>query len=200
MNLYKDKVIEEWKIDIDKLIHPAKNFVNYDFGYRGFENKSSNLALILYDIAEIRMGWEVGRLAIFENKTRPKLIFNSKNLLCFNTSDTIQFSKKEDLIFLKAFISEDNRIEVPFLILNLKDELFSIIKLINSLPYKIEETTSNLFKLIEKYKDNRFESYNGKTIDISKLDWLPMNNIEEINRIYFDKQTASNKKFPFRLA
>jgi len=187
MNLYKDKMIEEWKIDLDKLIHPNKEFVNYDFGNRGFETKNSNLGLILYDIAEIRMGWEVGRLAIFENKVKPKLIFNSKNLLCFNTSDTIQFNEKENLIFLKAFISSGNKIEIPFLILNLKYEIFSIIKIINSLPYRIEETTSNLFKLIEKYKDNRFESYNGKTIDISKLNWLPMNNIEEINKIHFDK-------------
>jgi len=121
MNLYKDTVIEGWKIDIDKLIHPDKKFVNYDFGYRGVEAKNSNLGLILYDIAEIRMGWEVGRLAIFENKTKPKLIFNSKNLLCFNTSDTIQFNEKENFIFLKVFISSDNRVEIPFLILNLKE-------------------------------------------------------------------------------
>jgi len=62
-----------------------------------------------------------------------------------------------------------------------------MIKIINSLPYGIEETTFNLFKLIEKYKDSRFESYNGKTIDTTKLEWQPMNHIEEINKIYFDK-------------
>lgn len=187
MNLYKDTVIEGWKIDIDKLIHSDKKFIKYDFGFRGVETKNSNLGLILYDIAEIRMGWEVGRLAIFENKTKPKLIFNSKNLLCFNTSDTIQFNEKENLIFLKVFISSDNRIEIPFLILNLKEELFSIIKITNSLPYGIEEITFNLFKFIEKYKDSRFESYNDKTIDITKLEWQPINHIEEINKIYFDK-------------
>lgn len=185
MIFLKDKMIEGWKINIDKLIHTDKTFANYNFDYKIFESKSSNLGLLLYDIAEVRMGWEVGRLAIYQNKKRQQLILNARNLLCFYTSDTIQFNENESLIFLKVFIINDSSVEIPFLVLNLKDNMFSIIKVINSLPYSIEETQSNEFIFVEKYKDDRFEPYNGKTIDINGLDWFSINKIEKINEIYF---------------
>lgn len=185
MVFLKDKIIEGWKINIDKLIHPDKTFANYNFDYKIFESKNSNLGLLLYDIAEVRMGWEVGRLAIYQNKRKPQLIFNARNLLCFYTSDTIQFNENESLIFLKIFIRNDSSVEIPFLVLNLENNMFSIIRVINSLPYRIEQTQSNEFILVEKYKDDRFESYNGKIIDINELDWFSINKIEEINKIYF---------------
>jgi hypothetical protein len=185
MVFLKDKIIEGWKINIDKLIHTDKTFANYNFDYKIFESKNSNLGLLLYDIAEVRMGWEVGRLAIYQNKKKPQLILNARNLLCFYTSDTIQFNENESLIFLKIFIRNDSSVEIPFLVLNLKNNMFSIIKVISSLPYRIEETQSNEFILVEKYKDDRFESYNGKIIDINALDWFSINKIEEINKIYF---------------
>lgn len=185
MVFLKDKIIEGWKINIDKLIHPDKTFSNYNFDYKIFESKNSNLGLLLYDIAEVRMGWEVGRLAIYQNKKKPHLILNVRNLLCFYTSDTIQFNENESLIFLKVFIRNNSSVEIPFLVLNLKNNMFSIIRVINSIPYRIEETQSNEFILVEKYKDDRFESYNGKIIDINELDWFSINKIEEINKIYF---------------
>lgn len=48
-----------------------------------FESKSARWGLLLYDIAEVRMGWEIGRLAIYQNKKHPRLVLNAKNLIFF---------------------------------------------------------------------------------------------------------------------
>lgn len=185
MSLLKKDIINGWTISASELVHSNKAFPKYDFGYKIIESESGNLGLLLYDIAEIRMGWEICRLAIYENKANPKLIFNSKNLLCFYANDTIQIDKNESLIFLKVFISDKNKIEVPFLVLNLKDKIFSAIKIINSLPYKIQEVKLNEYKLIENYKDKRFESYDGRIIKTNELSWMHLNKIEEVKELYF---------------
>lgn len=62
--------------------------------------------------------------------------------------------------------------------------MFSIVQMINSLPYSIHENLNCEFSLVEKYKDERFESYSGKIIDTNKLNWYPLDNIEEIIKIY----------------
>jgi len=48
-----------------------------------FESPDGNTACLLYDIAEIGVGKEIGRLAVFRNKADPELLYNFAKLKCW---------------------------------------------------------------------------------------------------------------------
>ena len=183
-------LIDGWDIDIAKLEGPHHEKWNYKFDHFLYQgNGGADLACLIYDVAEIAMGWDVGLLAVFKKKTNPELILNPKSFLCFYAKDTIQFNNSGSLAFIKKYVASGTnglRVELPFCIIDFETDKFSYINIVNSIPYSVFELGSKQFRLDENYADKRFDSYNGRVIDIDTLNWFAIEDLEKFNEIYLN--------------
>ena len=184
-------LIDGWNIDINNLEGPHLQKWKYKFDHFLYQsNEEHDLACLIYDIAEIAMGWDVGLLAVFSEKMNPELLLNPKNFLCFYTKDTVQFNSSGSIVFIKKYVASganNLRVELPFCVIDFKSNNFSYINLVNSIPYSVFELETRHFRLDEHYTDTRFESFNGRVIDIDTLKWFDIEDLEKFDEIYLDE-------------
>lgn len=182
--------IDGWNIDITQLQGPHHKNWSYQFDHFLYQsNGDPDIACLIYDVAEIAMGWEVGLLAVFKNKINPELLLNPKNFLCIYTKDTVQFNGSGSLAFIKKYVAKDAnnlRVELPFCIIDFESMRFSFINLVNSIPYSVLESESRIFRLDENYSDTRFVSFNGRVIDIDVLKWFDIKDLGQFDELYLN--------------
>ncbi len=182
--------IHGWNIDFTQLSGPARS--NHHAPYLSDELYASplnNLAALIYSIAEVRMGWEVGRFALFQNKNKPACVLNPDGFLCFATTDTVTWFS-ENVLALKTYVypGDSMKLALPFTILDLTQSRFSFIRINNSLPYSII-LESDGFKLKQNSDDPAFPSVDGREFEFSTLMWHPNKLLSNYVTCYFSAGT-----------
>jgi hypothetical protein len=131
------------------------------------------------------VAWSVGLLAVYTNKLSPELVLCPKDFLCAASEDTAFISKNEALIFIKKYVQLNrNRFEVPYCVIDLNEKKFTFIRMANATSYSVEELAPKKFKLIEKYKNEGYESFNGKIIDLDDREWFGIKELDRFNKVY----------------
>lgn len=182
--------ISKLKIEDEKLYH-VENYKDFNLNIEDFYSEQQDILTRIYDISEIRMGWEVGRFAIYKSNLKPELILNPFNLFAYWTHGSVKYHSISTIIFIKILVRDDIRHELPILVLDLIKQQFALIRIINSLPYEIVSIDNETIKLVEKYRDNRFCSYNNFEYKLSLLAWYSFESIEDANKLYFETNNVT---------
>lgn len=187
VNIGGNMNINGWDIDIDSLSGPNRKEWDW-LEDKLYHCEQRDIAFLIYSIAEIRMNWYVGKLAVYHNKISPKLILNPDSLLCFDAADTVFYTGDGNLVFVKLYVYYEQNLECPICILNLIKKTFTILPIINGFNYNFIESGSSAYKLIEKERDDRFNSFTGKVFDLENLRWYDWELLNDFPKWYFDNK------------
>jgi len=180
--------LDGWEIDVESLLGPKRGEspVLY-FTDAIFPSPDGTRAVVLYTIAEIRLGWDVGMVAVFANHDSPQLLLNPEHFLCCYTDDSVIWLSNQLFAAKKYYFNPtENKINVPFALIDLAKNRFSFIPLANSYPYGLSSEPSGI-RLIERNRDDRFPSHDGHFHAIDDLLWY---DCEELDK--FDTQYAQH--------
>lgn len=179
--------IKGWDIDIEALPGPRRREWP-PLSDELYPNPSGGLAALVYSIAEIRMMWYVGLLAVFKNRSDPVCVLNPKDFLCFSGGGKTVTWLADGLLALTKYSYQrsSNSLEVPFCLIDLESQLFSFIPAANSFAYSIHPEGEG-FRLRENYPDNRFPSADNRLYTREQLDWYPINKLSDFERLYFSR-------------
>jgi|GEM_PF-2564504 len=187
-----------WNIDLEALAGVNRNNHHWirDEFYLSPDNKFLS---IVYSIAEYRMGWYFGSLAIYTNQYEPEEVLNNGDILCNGTTNHLFYSNDSRFAFVKVKIdvNHDFKIILPFLIIDLADNKFSYYLISNNFAYSIKDIGGCKFQLIESSNEKRFLSRNNEIIDVTKLSWYPMDRLSSLVKIV--ESNISNSDFNFDL-
>lgn len=173
----------DWKFDFSSLpkwdVRERIPFV-YD---KFYHLSQSDTLCCIYSIAEVRMGWHQGFLAILKNKEKPELVLNINKKMSF--SDNFSASKNGNLVFLLSHFADKTAggIGSMILIIDIVSEKFSYLRINNYNPcYKIVELGDGVFGIesdeMQRITDKRLDGFSKTIIDLSCLDWLDFNEID----------------------
>lgn len=145
-----------------------------DFPFRTddfFESGDGRYLCLIYSICELRMCSYLGKLAIFENKSSPELLFEVPKIAV--PKQTPLFNSANDTLFLMVEIynKEEKKTYYPFLSIDLKKKEFAII------PYP---TASHWAKISQQSEDEFLIEPQNIAVKLSDLKYYP---IEKINSI-----------------
>lgn len=157
---------------------------------RLIEPPKADMAALLYSVAEVPMGWYSGTLAVLKNKAAPQL--------CLNPVKTrwavwgMHFGLGGNYLFLCAGGPVCGR-EYPFVVINVPDATFSVIRIENGYHYSVMEL-EDAFKLEAKVDKGayKFDWIDGRIFKYSEMVWLPVAELDDLGGVL--------KKFPSQKA
>lgn len=149
-------------------------------------DEKSDTACLIYAICEVRMGMEMGYLAILSDKSQPKLLFNLTSLL-FPIQEPF-YSQDGRYLLLKAQVyhKESHRIKSLILFLDVVERKFaSLMMRGNNYSYQFEESSPKQFIIrVDEYQKQ--QGYDVDTsITLDDLLWHPFSDLE--NNVYQNK-------------
>ena len=147
------------------------------------QSPSGEYAILIYSIAEVSMCNEVGCLAVFESREHPALILNAYKAH-FSPQSPV-FSANGRYVCLKSqmYLSGQNRVECPLLLLDLYDRQFTALTL-DTHDHQIaiqNQTEKELVLSLTPYS-NPSESEQQISIQIAELLWHPFQEINMLER------------------
>lgn len=181
-----DHLTTYWKFDFPSL--PRWDIRNtIPFVYDKFYSlPQSDMLCCIYSIAEVRMGWYVGSLAILKNKESPELVLNISDGLDF--CDNFSANKSGNMLFLQPSIydKESTKVRCPILIIDLSHKKFALFETNNYNPcYKVVEISDTLFGIEADEKqrktDERLNSLAERKIDSGRLEWRDLSELNTAN-------------------
>ncbi len=183
-------LIDEWEIDVEKLPGPKRGqFPVLYFSDELFVAPSGNVAALIYTISEVAMGWNIGLFALFENKSNPDCILNPNDFRCFATEDTVIWLSNQLFLVKKYFYDRrENKIEIPFVVVDIIKERFSFLPVKNSIPYSAIVEEKGL-RLKENYRDDNFPSENNRLFLFEELSWRPNRELFQFDDFYYASLT-----------
>lgn len=142
----------------------------------------------IYSIAEVRMCWYQGFLAIFKNKNEPKLVLDIHKELTF--SDNFSANKNGDIIFLLSHFYEKTSGGVGNLIfiVDIVREKFSYIRINNNNPcYKVVELNDGVFGIevdeFQRSNNEQLDEFSKTMIILDRLDWYTFDDTDILSEI-----------------
>jgi len=149
-------------------------------------DEKSDTACLIYAICEVRMGMEMGYLAILSNKSQPKLLLNL-TLLLFPIQEPF-YSQDGRYLLLKAQVyhKESQRTKSLILFLDVLERKFaSLMMRGNNYSYQFEESSPKQFIIrVDEYQKQ--QGYDADTsITLDDLLWHPFSDLE--NNVYQNK-------------
>ena len=180
----------DWEFDFSSLPHWDNRdripYVHDEFVHI----PQSDTLCCIYSIAEVRMGWDLGFLAILANKENPSLILNITEHV--NFFPNVSVNTKGNLIFLQALIynKKSELLKCPVVVIDISNNTFSYIDTVNcNTCYKIVEISENVFKIAaDEYQmkhDKRLKALSRKKIRTDRLKWHSLNELESLPKIIF---------------
>ncbi len=178
----------DWKYEFPSLpkwdVRDRIPFVHDKFYYL----PQSDILCCIYSIAEVRMGWNQGFLAILKNKENPELVLNIYNNITF--SDNFSANKNGNLAFLLSHFNDKTTggIGSLILIIDIVCEKFSYLRINNFNPcYKVIELSDGVFGIeadaVQRNTDKRLDDFSKTIIDLSCLDWFNFKEIDILSEI-----------------
>lgn len=177
--------LDGWEIDVETLPGPKRGVspVSY-FTDAIFPSLDGARAVVLYSITEIRLGWEVGMVALFADQDNPRLILNPRHFLCCYTEDAIIWLSNELFAAKKYYYdSAASKIHVPFALIDIARNRYSFLPLSNIYPYGLAFDQSG-FRLVERDRDDRLPSDDGPYYAITDLVWYDLNDLDQFDARY----------------
>lgn len=176
--------LQGWRINIESLTGPDRSKWEW-LTDEIYESLKKDIACLVYSIAEVSMGWYAGSLAIFYNKEQPKLLINPSNIICHGYKEHVKYSKNGNYIYIRVrvYLEDENKIYIPFLIINTPDNTFSYVFLINGCHYTLEDGGNNTVRLNEIFRDTRFTSRNDDIVNLKELKWHNITKLNSFNKL-----------------
>ena len=142
-------------------------------------HEKSDTACLIYAIGEVRMGTEMGYLAILSDNSQPKLLLNLTSLL-FPIQEPF-YSQDGRYLLLKAQIyhKESQRTKSLILFLDVLERKFaSLVVKGNNYSYQFEQRTPKQFVVkVDNYQKQ--QGYDADTaITLDELLWQPFSDLE----------------------
>lgn len=149
-------------------------------------HEKSDTACLIYAIGEVRMGTEMGYLAVLHTKSQPQLLLNLTSLL-FPVQEPF-YSQDGRYLLLKAqfYHKESDRIYCPILFLDVIEKKFaSLMMRGNNYSYQFEESSPKQFIIrVDAYQKQ--QGYDADiNITLDDLLWHPFSDLE--NNMYQNK-------------
>ena len=169
-----------WKFDFTSLPHwDLRDSIPYVHD-RLYENKSRDVAFLLYSIVECPMLNYTGRLAILENRKRPELLLLVKEGR-FRDSPIV-FSGDGRLAFAVADLWDGGW---PIIVFAIRERRFASFGTVsNNAGYSVREIAPNRFIVaadkvqLKGDPDGQLAKLNGTEIDPDALHWKPFGEID----------------------
>jgi len=162
--------IDGWQIDEHKLHHfDPKWRAKWHARDRLFECEAADAACLVYSITEISMNRLTGRLAVYQGKTNPALIFNPRNFECrfWDSEDPVEYSRTGRILFVKGGVPSSG--PVPLTLIDLDRRRMAVVcKGELSFAPAVHEITERTFKLDFITEQGTVES---ALIGLDELEW-----------------------------
>ena len=90
-----------------------------------YELATRDCAIVLYDISEIAMGFEYGRIAILTQKNSPVVVLDPPDFYAYADENTLFIDKDEHYCFFRRQFSLDEKAHSAWIIINLSNFQFA---------------------------------------------------------------------------
>lgn len=128
---------------------------------------NGNIAAMLYDIAEVGVSKEVGRLAVFRGKDSPELVLNLPQLVCWYLYDSgVQFGK-DGLLFVHRFQSGRGFLHVGLTAVDTAARRYALIAWLPENFYSVRHLDGMKYGFTEASADSTAET----AIDLKDIPW-----------------------------
>lgn len=183
----------DWKFDFSSLPHwDRRNTIPFVYD-KFYAVPQNDILCCIYSIAEVRMCWYTGLLAILKNKECPELILNIAESITF--CDNFSVNKNGDILFLQPSIYDkvNNTVSCPILIMDLTHKKFACYGTDNYNPcYKVIEISDTVFSFeadeTQIKTDERLNALAKQKIDLNSLKWFDfseLNNLTDTSKNIF---------------
>ncbi len=187
--------LDGWEIDVEALrgADADDGRISYQRDVI-FPSPDNSHAVVFYAIYELRMGWDVGRVAAFRAQDKPHLELHPASFACCYTEDAIIWLRNE-LFAVRKFYQAPvtSRINVPFALIDLSQSRYSFVPLINSYSYGLALHGGQI-QVVEHRRDERFRSHDGQQHDMDELTWYDLRELDQFDRHY--ARDAGGTAFP----
>jgi len=173
-----------WAIDVARLPGPQRGvpFVQ-DLEYPSPDKRHMALA---YSVVEIRMGWDVGALALFRGPSdhpRPLITHGAVSVMPYGQKDPWLGGR---FFAMTAYMwDKSERVELPFIILDVETESLTYYPIMNSSICDLIGMPDG-WQIKERERDRRFASHHGEVIPYLKLQWFRFADGEAAKNAYWN--------------
>lgn len=166
----REEILKGWDIDLRRLtagVRRRGKEPRPGVDYCLWESPEGDAAALLYDIIEVGVSKEIGRLALFRRKADPELAFDLPSLSCWYLYDSgVQFGR-EGLLFVHRF-TDGARLGVKVCVLDLSKTRFALIDSLPEFFYYIRPAEGTRYAFRRMSRD----APAGETlVDMEALTW-----------------------------
>ena len=191
----EDNRTTDWNFDFSSLPR-WDNRNRIPFVYDKFHYvPQTDVLCCIYSIAEVRMGWYNGFLAVLKNKETPELIINITEGI--NFCDNFSVNKQGNLLFfmLSIYNKTNSAVSCPIFIVDLANKKFAFYSTENYNPcYKIKEISDCIFCIeadeAQRKTSEKLNELTKQHIDLNSLEWFDFSNLNNIASI--QNQSTNN--------
>jgi hypothetical protein len=162
--------IDGWQIDENELQRFDRKWrAQWHARDRLFVCERSDIACLIYSITEVAMNRLAGRLAVYECKTNPALVFNPRKFECrfWDTEDPVEFSHTGKILFVKG--GAPARGPAPLSVIDVERRRIAVIRRGElSFAPSVHEITKRTFRLDFSTEEGKVDS---ALIDLDELEW-----------------------------
>lgn len=132
------------------------------------------------------MGWDVGLLAVFQDRKDPRLLLNPDRFLCCCPTDAVVWLTPDLFAVKKYYYSRKlNKINVPFALIDLSCDQYSFIAMPNSYSYTLSLHNASV-RIVQHTKDDLFGGYDGQEVSFSGIPWFTLGSLDSFDSNYAD--------------
>ncbi|RII25409.1 MAG: hypothetical protein CXR31_14555 [Geobacter sp.] len=158
-----------WNIEVKKLPGPDRKKWLYLDDREHVSPDGKRLALI-YSIAEISMGWDIGQLALFEGSPQdPKPLFIEPELRVMGYCQNMPWLDNSTCVF-SAYMWDGKKTQIPFLILDIENKSFAFYPIMNSCMSTLSTATDG-WTIKETTRDERFQCHHNEPVRKHEIKW-----------------------------
>ena len=150
----------------------------------------SDALICIYSIAEVRMCWNQGFLAILKNKENPAIALNITEKI--NFTENFSVGKGGEVVFLQAHLYDKttDTVNCPILIIDVVRERFSYMVVDNwNTCYKVIESEDGDFVIkadpVQAKSSERLSALDGLKIDLKRLTWYDFKELKKLPDMVF---------------
>jgi hypothetical protein len=137
-----------------------------------YPSPDRNHLALAYSVAEIRMGWEVGALALFRGpREHPRPLLSHWEISVMPHGQKAPWLSDRFFAATAYMWDGKERVELPLVVLDVESGTLAYYPLMNSYICDLSVVPEG-WQIAERERDNRFASHHGEMIGPSKLQWF----------------------------
>lgn len=172
-----------WNIDVTKLPGPDREKWLYIDDQEHVSPDGKRLALI-YSIAEISMGWDIGQLAFFQGPSEdPEPLLIEPELRVMGYCQEMPWLDTSTCVF-SAYMRDDKKTQLPFLIMDIENRAFAFYPIMNSCMSTLATSTDGWI-IKETTRDDRFVCHHNERVRKNELKWYSWQEVGKAKNDYW---------------